>query len=205
MPEQKGDTPFSLAIVLGYERTLLGLLRSGAGEKTPIQELKKLKTNCHPSVKHIMEAEFESIMINRGDNLVGIAAQGKIELAERLIEIYGADVNHCHSKAVQQGRTAFVAAAERGWSNVMEMLARHGADPFTLITTGDNALLLAAMWGHLGAVRTLLRMGHDVNFMNSKDGRTATRVATDRGHTLVVKELILAGAFSSPGGGCSAV
>jgi ankyrin repeat protein len=29
----KGDTPFSIAITLGYEQILNGLLRAGAGEK----------------------------------------------------------------------------------------------------------------------------------------------------------------------------
>jgi hypothetical protein len=30
---QRGDTPFSIAITLGYEKILNGLLRAGAGEK----------------------------------------------------------------------------------------------------------------------------------------------------------------------------
>ena len=39
-------------------------------------------------------------MINRGDALVGLAHDGDLPRITRLVELYGADVNHVHSKDV---------------------------------------------------------------------------------------------------------
>jgi hypothetical protein len=39
-------------------------------------------------------------MINRGDALIGLAHDGDVEMIRRLVEMYGADVNHVHSKDV---------------------------------------------------------------------------------------------------------
>ena len=44
------------------------------------------------------QAEFVSIMINRGDILINLAREGNTEMITRLVEVYGADVNHVHSK-----------------------------------------------------------------------------------------------------------
>lgn len=61
-----------------------------------------------------MQAEFESIMINRGDALVGLAHDGNTEMITRLVEIYGADVNHVHSKDVVSP-ALFSTAVRRVW------------------------------------------------------------------------------------------
>lgn len=42
-----------------------------------------------------------------------------------------------------------------------------------VLQTGDNALLLAAQWGHLHMVQTLLGLGMDVNFVNEVPPRDA--------------------------------
>ncbi len=39
-------------------------------------------------------------MINRGDALIGLAFEGNVPMITRLVEVYGADVNHVHSKDV---------------------------------------------------------------------------------------------------------
>ncbi len=46
-------------------------------------------------------------MINRGDALVGLAHDGNVEMITRLVEIYGADVNHVHSKDVVRQQHSF--------------------------------------------------------------------------------------------------
>jgi hypothetical protein len=78
-------------------------------------------------------------------------------MIRRLVEMYGADVNHVHSKDVvsgskilllscvcsvaeqsvcvaqQQGRTALFAAAEMGWTEAIEELVRLGANIHTVL------------------------------------------------------------------------
>jgi hypothetical protein len=43
-------------------------------------------------------------MINRGDILISLATEGNVEMITRLVELYGANVNHVHSKDVVRRR-----------------------------------------------------------------------------------------------------
>jgi hypothetical protein len=47
-------------------------------------------------------------MINRGDILIGLATEGNTEMITRLVELYGANVNHVHSKDVVRVAVAVV-------------------------------------------------------------------------------------------------
>lgn len=59
-------------------------------------------------------------MINRGDILIGLATEGNTEMITRLVELYGANVNHVHSKDVVRAWCYLVLFGARGY------LCQHG-------------------------------------------------------------------------------
>jgi hypothetical protein len=85
------------------------------------------------------------------------------------------------------------AARAGRWPEVLELVARGGADPGATDPRGINILTLAARAGQFEAVRDLLRHGAAID-RRSDDGFTPLGAAALRGHVMLVRQLLKAGA-----------
>lgn len=131
-------------------------------------------------------------LIHRGAGVhdqrpIGDAAElGLIEVVTALLE-KGVDAS-----------SGVTGAAKSGQKEVIDLLVRHGAD--VQASEKRHPLNVAASYGHLGIVETLLSAGADVNAATTASGEypppgtTALMCAAGNGHGAVVSRLIEAGA-----------
>ena len=135
------------------------------------------------------------------------AESGDYAEVKRLIEV-GVDVNHQDTV----GYTALMAASEMGHIDIVKLLIEEGADVNHQDDGGYTALRAASEMGHIDIVKLLIEEGADVNAMTVEahwvgttifgrsydkwtiGGYTALMVASEMGHTGIVKLLIEAGA-----------
>ncbi|XP_071494843.1 fibronectin type 3 and ankyrin repeat domains 1 protein-like [Diadema setosum] len=90
------------------------------------------------------------------------------------------------------GYTPLMAAAQRGLTDMVELLISHGADVIMQNGSGKDALMLACFAGHLKVVRQLRAQGAS---WDTKDlgGSTALHWAVDGGNKDVVQWAIMDG------------
>ena len=103
------------------------------------------------------------------------------------------DVNVYSSK----GRTALMAASERGHLEIVKLLLRKGADLRKKnLQNGRTALMEASVSGHASVVQELLSSKFGIAVINEKSntGTTALSMASGGGRLDVVKKLLRAGA-----------
>ena len=105
-----------------------------------------------------------------------------------LVQVRGL-VQEQADEANDLGETRFVLAAADGESTAtLELLRDAGADVNAVTQRGHNALMSAAMNGHLEAVRALHRLG--VRHAAKPGGASALMLAAWNGHTQVVEALV---------------
>ena len=124
-----------------------------------------------------------------GETALMLAAHGGHAAAVRLLIAAGADVN----AVSPQGWTALAKAAyngetERGYVEVVEVLADAGANLDARIFFGITPLMLAAGGGDASVVECLINRGADVLAPN-EGGRTARMMANDRFYVDVINLL----------------
>ena len=124
-----------------------------------------------------------------GETALMLAAQGGHVAAVKALIAAGADVN----AASPQGWTALAKAAyngetERGYVEVVELLADAGANLDARIFFGITPLMLAAGGGDASVVECLINRGADVLAPN-EGGRTARMMANDRFYVDVINLL----------------
>ncbi len=106
---------------------------------------------------------------------------------------HGANVNHIYNN----GRTALIAAALYGHTEVARLLITHGANVNLAATDykhmSHTALRVASRNGNIDVVKLLLEQGADVD-LDGSDGSTALMCAAGNGHRDVVKTLLEYGA-----------
>jgi ankyrin repeat protein len=179
---QFGATPMSQAALRGDTEVLRLLLKAGADPDSP-------------------NAEGETALMT-------VARTGNIEAAKLLVKS-GARVD---AREKWGGQTALIWAAAQDQPEMIRFLVSKGADvnarsavrdwprrmtaeerPKDMNRGGMSALLFAAREGHVDTVRTLLKVGADVDFADP-DGSTALIVALMNGHWDAAKLLIDSGA-----------
>mmetsp|Transcript_23593 Transcript_23593/g.32190 ORF Transcript_23593/g.32190 Transcript_23593/m.32190 type:complete len:739 (-) Transcript_23593:307-2523(-) len=120
-----------------------------------------------------------------------VASFRGLEEVVRLLLAFDADPNYQTSIGV----TALMMASESGFSKVVDMLLKAGADVDTTNKTfGATALMLASGCGEANVVETLLAAGADTEVKNTSFGATALMLASDGGHCKVVEMLLASGA-----------
>lgn len=120
-----------------------------------------------------------------------VASFRGLEEVVRLLLAFDADPNYQTSIGV----TALMMASESGFSKVVDMLLKAGADVDTTNKTfGATALMLASGCGEANVVETLLAAGADTEVKNMSFGATALMLASDGGHCKVVEMLLASGA-----------
>ncbi len=144
---------------------------------------------AHGADIHITAAEGET-------PLHFAAMAGNTELVRKLLQ-QGADVNACES----DGMTPLSRAAYYTDSpDMLNLLVDAGAEPCPLVgENGTTPLHYAAMGGHDGNLRTLLKLGLDVN-LSTKKGDTPLLRAVTFGHVDCVHTLLAAGATTELNG-----
>ena len=90
------------------------------------------------------------------------------------------------------GKTALIAAAERGDSGMLRLLLDHKGDPDHQDRQGETALIKAARIGDLQSVSVLLSAGQNVNATDYA-GHTALWHAMEARNTKIVQLIQTAG------------
>ncbi len=128
---------------------------------------------------------------NALENAVADAAEnGDIALIKQLLK-EGAEVN----KPQGDGMTALHWAAERGNSELAEVLIYAGANPMAGTRIGQyKPLHLAAKKGNADIIKIILDTGIDPNIKTANSGSTALHLASASGNIESVTSLLLAGA-----------
>ena len=114
--------------------------------------------------------------------------EGHAAVAEKLLEA-GAQPN----ATTHDGRTALMAAAQRGGRELAAILLRAGADAAATRPDGSTALQYAAQHGATDTIESLLGAGAAVDAARA-DGRTALLAACQNGHAAAGIQLLAAGA-----------
>ena len=94
------------------------------------------------------------------------------------------------------GNARFLRAAKDDDVEMLEALVAEGGDVNESNVIGQNALHVAALWGHADAVDYLLMVGCDMDAQN-QNGYAPLHFAAERGHASVVRLLVEAGADPS--------
>jgi ankyrin repeat protein len=124
--------------------------------------------------------------------LIALVARGGSADDVRLLVAAGADVGAVE-KLGSDGRSAMFWAARQGHAEVVEALARAGADCNQATVNSRSPLWIASLNGHLRCVEVLLKERADVN--KAKDtGTTPLYMASENGHRDVVDALLRGGA-----------
>jgi ankyrin repeat protein len=102
----------------------------------------------------------------------------------------GADVK----AANRYGVTPLFLACQNANPAIIERLLKAGADPNSVSTEGETALMTVARTGVVEAAKVLLEHGAKVDAREEWHGQTALMWAVDEKHPAMVKELIAHGA-----------
>ncbi len=92
-------------------------------------------------------------------------------------------------RANQDGTTAIIEAAERGYDEIVELLLECGADVDAKDQNADTALLLASCYEHISTVKILLVYGANVNY-EDQSGYTPLIWASKQGNRELAKLLL---------------
>ncbi|GFT72807.1 ankyrin repeat domain-containing protein 29 [Nephila pilipes] len=196
-----GATPFLLACQLNYLDIVQELLATDPqhekqmiSNSTPIYVAAQ---NAHASIVQFLisrgadiniQRRFprkpgEDVSITNGSTPLFVACQnGHAPLVKKLVQ-WGADVN----LARDDGCSPLLKAAHKGFTNIVEFLLSKGAYN-GLQKNGEAPLHIAAYYGHMLVLKSLVQHGADVN-LRDKHGVTAYAKAQEGGHEIAVRYL----------------
>lgn len=129
--------------------------------------------------------------------LIFAVYSNRLDIIELLLE-YGAHVNAGYSEK-NKYTTPLMLAIEKGFLESVRLLLKGGADIEAKNGRGASALIMAIIprpfnLVYFNIVKALLAAGADAN-TKDKQGNTPLSLAVIRGHTLMVKALLDAGAL----------
>ncbi len=124
--------------------------------------------------------------------LMCASSENELDVAKFLLSHFKGEINVNDQK--EDGWTALLLASQHGYTNMVNLLLEHSANPnIQCLKDQHSALLVAANNGHIDTVTALIKAGADTNLPRS-DGNTALMLAAHNGHTEIVKALLNANA-----------
>lgn len=184
-----GTTALILASGMGHFEIVQDLLRAGADPNksnedgfTPLEAASK---SGNLDLFRELINNGANLSMQGGDALLRAAELDRILIVEELLKL-GVDPNHENMYG-----SALHAAADYGYTDILEMLLEYGADTDIQAKLDESdwtALMLAAEAGREDITRILLENGADV-WLKDSEGETALDVARKRGHPKIVKML----------------
>ena len=179
------------------------LLPSGAAGGSEGRLPDAAQAGDHAAVERLLRAgaDVDERAADDTTALHWAAYRGDAEIAALLLAA-GADPNAANRNgATPLGMACVSAGSGRGGRpDLVARLLRAGADP-TLAPVGEPPLLTCARTGDAGAVRALLADGAEVDAADTWRGQTALMWAAAENHTVVLGELLEAGAGVDTGAG----
>ena len=153
-----------------------------------------LKSSCKKIVQVLLDNKAD---VNYPDvygrtPLFGASARGRLEHVQILLQ-HKANVN----QATNEGDTPLLVSTHYGGyrsRGILSELVRHKADPNATSWFNDTPLYSATAVGDIDGVRLLLQHKANVNQARRRDQQTPLHVASDRGHSHIVRVLLDAGA-----------
>ena len=134
--------------------------------------------------------EFYEDILEDEKKLFTASVEGDAEEVERLLLSGIVDVN---CRGGYYSSTPLYEAADRGNTDVVQLLLERSADPNRADLDGETPLYKAVVKGDLDVVRLLLERGAEPNKSDDR-GRTPLHEATRKGHGDVARLLIDGGA-----------
>ena len=207
-PNRQGDIPLHYAVWTPISSThlkksirLVKLLcelgsdinRNNEDGKTPISRAAR-----HSKIQDICRA-YQVVHPNQGcvTPLHTAVHTGNALMVREICNVHGTDVN----TEDDNGRTPLFSAAQKGRTNIVEILCAHGADTNKAPRWKSTPLHCAALVGCKEAVKTLCEHGANVNALNVF-GETALNFAAQGGYAEVIRTLCQHGAdFNAPSKG----
>ncbi|KAF7267945.1 hypothetical protein GWI33_018888 [Rhynchophorus ferrugineus] len=123
------------------------------------------------------------------DQLVRAAAQGALDVVQRLLE----ESPRSHVDVRSNGKTALQVASHQGHVAIVRLLLRAGASVNVSDTDGDSCLHYAAFGNQAEIIDLLIKSGADLNASN-RSGCTALHVAAHKHPARCTQLLLAAGA-----------
>lgn len=120
--------------------------------------------------------------------LTSAISNGQIELAKILIKNESEDEPADVNLANDYGRTPLMYAAERGYSEIVQMLLEKNANVDPQDSQGFTALMLAVDNNYPDIVQLLLNAKADIN-LRTKNGDTALNLAHYKGNESIIEML----------------
>ena len=120
------------------------------------------------------------------------AVMGRIDIVELLINA-GTSSGFIYKQLGRDGRTPLSYAAEKGHTEIVNLLIDEGANIKDSDKDGRTPLSYAAEEGHTEIVNRLIEAGVNIKY-GDKDGRTSLLYAVEKGHTVIAQKLIEEGA-----------
>jgi len=164
------------------------------GEKPEFQEMKTEKTERvsqkHPKSQRKAREELAEIGIEYNEAAFLKCVEEGNTTAVNLFLAAGINPNVVED---EYGKTALMFAAERGYTDIIQVLLANGADVNAKDGSGWTALMRAVESDNIKAVQALLANGAEVNAQNIH-GHNALMMAVNRSHTNSIQILLANGA-----------
>ncbi|ERF71769.1 hypothetical protein EPUS_01684 [Endocarpon pusillum Z07020] len=179
------DSPTFLKVLL-KDNTNLDLETPDKCGRTPLQL--SIMNGCLGAISLLLEAGADANKSSPdGTNYPLLLAvhSGSIPIVNALIQ-YKAELD----VRGYRENTPLIAAASKGFDQIIRRLVEAGADIARCCDDGAPALFVAALNQHWGTVKLLVDLGADVNYVCSRTKDTILHIASERGTWETVEFLL---------------
>ncbi|XP_048241764.1 ankyrin repeat and KH domain-containing protein mask-like [Haliotis rufescens] len=169
--------------------------RRGGSRKRKLTALMMAVERSHYDVYNLLVLEGADLSLTDEENrdcLMLACEGGNVSIVKHLLSLKTFDINR---RGGSQKQTTVMMAAERGHSDVYNLLVLEGADLSLIDRNNMDCLMLACKGGNSTMVKHFLSLKtFDINRRGDWSKQTAVMMAAERGHSDVYDLLVLEGA-----------